>query len=198
MVAEHASATEAQQSEARQRLIDVAEALFYRKGIRAVGVDEVIAAAQVAKATLYRHFGSKEQLVNAYLERRGRFSRTKLTESSACSDDPREQILEAFRDLEKNLENPSFRGCAFLLAVSEHGELESVRSISRDHKLFVRDHFATLAQKAGLSDPLFADQLALIYEGALATIVVRPDAHPGSTALALVRSLLGTFGGGQR
>jgi AcrR family transcriptional regulator len=174
----------------RQRLIDVAEALFYRKGIRAVGVDEIIAEAQVAKATLYRHFAGKEQLIAAYLNQRSSFSRSKLTESAARSVDPQEQILDAFRALENNLENPSFRGCAFLLAVSEHGELETVRAIGQEHKLFVRDHFATLAVQASISAPLIAEQLALIYEGALATIVVRPDASPGHTAIKLVEGLL--------
>ncbi len=178
------------QGNARQRLIETAEALFYQRGIRAVGVDEIIAEAKVAKATLYRLFGGKEQLILAYLARRGAFARARLSASATQSSYPAEQILDAFRALEHNVENPNFRGCAFLLAVSEHGELESVRTVGRDHKLFVRDHFAALAKSAGISDADIAEKLALIYEGALATAVVRPEARSGKTALSLVKTLL--------
>lgn len=173
-----------------QHILTIAADLFYHKGIRAVGVDEIIAAAKVAKATLYRHFPSKERLIEAYLVQRSTYARARLDESATLSSDAKQQIVDAFGALDQNLSSPNFRGCAFLLAVSEHGDLASVREISEQHKLYVRNHFAKLASKAGLADH-YADQLALIYEGALATIVVRPNAAPGETAIALVKTLIG-------
>src|SRR3989449_9735903 len=95
-----------------ERILAAADGLFYAKGIRAVGVDAVAAAAGVSKRTLYNHYPSKDALIAAYLQ--GRFKHI------APSDAPaREQILGAFDRLERMFADGSFRGCPYVNAVTE-------------------------------------------------------------------------------
>ncbi|HEY0213809.1 MAG TPA: TetR/AcrR family transcriptional regulator [Paenirhodobacter sp.] len=150
-------------------ILDVAGGLFYREGIRAVGIDRIILEADIAKATLYRHFRSKEDLVLAYLEGRHTAVMAGLDEVLAKYPDPRAQIAEIFERLYIKAGNPEFRGCAFGLAVAEHGESERIVGLARMHKSAVAEVLNGIAHRAGLQQ---ADQigrhLALLYDGALA------------------------------
>ena len=156
------------------QILSAAGALFYREGIRAVGIDRIIEEAKVAKATLYRHFPSKDHLVAAYLEdRHNRVIRSLREVLDAPT--PRHQIQLIFERLYEKADSPEFRGCAFALAVAEHGDSERVVSIARKHKKTVRDIFLTIMSEAdaGLESP--AAHLSLLYEGALATVAVERD-----------------------
>jgi len=181
---------ERRRDDVMRHILRVGSDLFYRKGIRAVGIEEIIREADVAKATLYRHFPSKEALVIAYLENRSTFALDRLRRSGDGIDQPRARILGAFAALDSNLANPEFRGCAFLMATSEHGETAAVREVSVRHKLAVLAYFNTLATQAGITDAALPRRLALVYEGALATAAIRPDADAGRTALDMADLLL--------
>ena len=94
---------------ARERIVDTASGLFYEHGTRNVGVDRVIAESAVAKATLYAHFPSKDDLVVAYLQKADRAWRGKLeTAANAAGDDPRDQLVGLF----DALSTAGARGCA--------------------------------------------------------------------------------------
>ena len=156
-------------------ILDAAGTLFYREGIRAVGIDRIIEEAKVAKATLYRHFPSKDHLVAAYLEARHERVIQSLHEVLSAPTSPREQIRSIFERLYEKADSPDFRGCAFALAVAEHGDSEKVSSVARLHKSMVRDVFAAVLAKAASTSDLAAAHLSLLYEGALATVAVGRD-----------------------
>lgn len=157
------------------QILTAAGTLFYREGIRAVGIDRIIEEANVAKATLYRHFPSKDHLVAAYLQARHERVIRSLQEVVDAAMAPREQIELIFERLYEKADSPEFRGCAFALAVAEHGDSERVVSVARTHKAMVRNIFATIMAKSGVHPEQAAAHLALLYEGALATVAVGRD-----------------------
>lgn len=162
----------------RDEILNVAGVLFYNEGIRAVGIDRIIEKANVAKATLYRHFPSKDHLVAAYLEQRHHRVMQSLQEVLTLVDRPRDQIRTVFERLFEKADSPEFRGCAFALAVAEHGDSDRVVGVARQHKQAVRTLLETIMTAAGVTAPQPAAHLALLYEGALATVAVarKPDA----------------------
>ena len=158
-----------------EQILSVAGSLFYREGIRAVGIDRIIEEASIAKATLYRHFPSKDHLVAAYLEERHERVIRSLEEVTDTIDTPRQQIAAIFERLFDKADSPEFRGCAFALAVAEHGDSERVVSVARKHKSSVKAIFETIAAKAGITNRQVAAHFALLYEGALATVAVNRE-----------------------
>lgn len=183
-----------------EQILSVASDLFYREGIRAVGIDRIIEEASVAKATLYRHFPSKDHLVAAYLNERHERVIASLEEALEAVQQPRDQIGIIFHRLFEKAESPDFRGCAFALAVAEHGESERVVSVARKHKQTVLDVFRRIvSQPEGRANEAATRQaslhLALLYEGALATIAVNRDPQAAlvarDCALALFDNLYG-------
>ncbi|MFK3777662.1 TetR/AcrR family transcriptional regulator [Agrobacterium sp. NPDC089420] len=159
------------------QILTAAGALFYNEGIRAVGIDRIIEEAKVAKATLYRHFPSKDHLVAAYLQDRHDRVIHSLQDVLTATTDPREQIRAIFERLYEKADSPEFRGCAFALAVAEHGDSERVITVARTHKRMVRDIFQAVMSKAEVRPDQAASHLSLLYEGALATVAVGRDPH---------------------
>ncbi|TWB49029.1 TetR family transcriptional regulator [Rhizobium sp. ERR 922] len=159
-----------------------AGALFYREGIRAVGIDRIIDETKVAKATLYRHFPSKDHLVAAYLKDRHERVVRSLDAVFAEAANPRDQLNLIFERLHEKADSPEFRGCAFALAVAEHGDSERVVAVARNHKATVRHLFASLMTRAGVEAVQPAAHLCLLYEGALATVAVGRDPQAVLTA----------------
>lgn len=169
-------------SEISEQIVNVAGALFYRQGIRAVGIDRIIAETSIAKATLYRHFPSKDHLVAAYLTQRHARVIGALNEVTRAIEQPRDQIAAIFESLFAKVDSPEFRGCAFALAVAEHGDSERVVSVAREHKRAVRAIFKAIMLRAGATSEQPAAHLALLYEGALATVAV--DRDPNAVLVA--------------
>ncbi|MDH7803927.1 MULTISPECIES: TetR/AcrR family transcriptional regulator [unclassified Rhizobium] len=159
------------------QILTAAGALFYNEGIRAVGIDRIIEEAKVAKATLYRHFPSKDHLVAAYLQDRHDRVIRSLQDVLTATTDPRDQLRVIFERLYEKADSPEFRGCAFALAVAEHGDSERVVTVARTHKRMVRDIFEAVMSKAGVRPDQAASHLSLLYEGALATVAVGRDPH---------------------
>lgn len=164
------------------RILASAGALFYREGIRAVGIDRIIEDTNVAKATLYRHFPSKDHLVAAYLQERHQRVIHSLEEVLGETRDPRDQLELIFERLHEKANSPEFRGCAFALAVAEHGDSERVVTIARAHKAAVSRLFGALTESARIAGEQAAAHLSLLYEGALATVAVGRDPKAVLTA----------------
>lgn len=162
-------------SAARQHILEVANDLFYREGIRAVGVDTIVEQSGVGKATLYRHFPSKDALIAAYLEERDHLYWKQLNEVIAQHEGaPRAQLLAVVDRVIERMKEPAYRGCVFLNALAEFSEpdhLAHQQAIEHKHKL--RSLLSQLGQQAGASDPeILADQLSLVLNGALALVPV--------------------------
>src|ERR1700722_7277764 len=104
---------------ARERLLDAANELFYAEGVHTVGIDRVIDRAGVAKASLYNTFGSKDELVKAYLEGRHAAMATRITGYLERYTDPRDRLLGVFEAQAELFNEPTFRGCAFVSASAE-------------------------------------------------------------------------------
>src|SRR3954467_4720913 len=104
---------------ARERLLAAADELFYAEGVHTVGIDRIIERAGVAKASLYSSFGSKEELVRAYLEGRHERRRTRVLDGLARFDNPGDGLLGVFDVLAEVASQPNYRGCAFYNANAE-------------------------------------------------------------------------------
>lgn len=160
---------------ARERLIDAAIRLFGDEGIRATGIDRLLAEAGVAKMSLYKHFKSKDDLVLAALRRKDQLFRETFLALLATRRDPRARLLGVFDAQEKWFARPGFRGCLFLNAASELPEGGCpARQAVAEHKAWVHDQLRTLSREAGADDDL-ADQLMLLFEGAIARAYVTGD-----------------------
>ncbi|MFE2932024.1 TetR/AcrR family transcriptional regulator [Streptomyces sp. NPDC059221] len=114
------SENENRPSEARSRLLNTAGRVFYAEGIHAVGVDRIIAEAQVTRATFYRHFPSKETLIVAYLNEADRAIRDQVDTAVAAGLPAAETIRRVSTYIAQGIRSPGFRGCAFLNAVAEY------------------------------------------------------------------------------
>lgn len=172
------------------KILSVASDLFQREGIRVIGVDRIILEAEIAKATFYRHFPSKEDLVLAYLGERHLRVMAGFARARVDHDTPRAQIAGIFGRLREKAEDPGFRGCAFALAVAEHGESARIGALARRHKEAVTEALEAIASRARLADPeRVARHLALLYDGALAGRAVGGGTAPmrdaGEAALLL-------------
>ena len=116
---------------ARERLLAAANELFYAEGVQTVGIDRIIERAGVAKASLYNLFGSKEELVAAYLASRHDHTTSRLTEAIGGVDEPRQKILAVFDAQAQQYEQPEFNGCAFIAASTEAPSRRSRRASRR-------------------------------------------------------------------
>src|SRR5271166_3664512 len=124
---------------ARERIVATAGRLFYAEGVRAVGIDRVIAEAVVAKATLYAHFASKDELVVAYLERVDEVWRAELEAAAAAAGgDPRAQLVGVFDAVRSACARDGYAGCGFLNAAAEYRAGTAPRQVVMRHKAGVR------------------------------------------------------------
>jgi AcrR family transcriptional regulator len=181
-----------QRASARERLLAAANELFYAEGVQTVGIDRIIERAGVAKASLYNLFGSKEELVAAYLASRHDATTSKLTAAIDQVDNPRQKILAVFATQAQQYEQPDFHGCAFIAASSEAPEGGLVEHAADQFRAWIRAMFTDLAEQAGAPDPVtLGRQLHFIYDGA--GLAGRMDHHePGiaPSARAAVEALL--------
>jgi AcrR family transcriptional regulator len=179
--AEAATATKGDRLGARERLLDAAGRLFYAEGVHTVGIDRIIDEAGVAKASLYKTFGSKEALIQAYL--RDRHDRTARRTAAAVArvDDPREKILAVFDAQAQTVAQPGYRGCAFVAASAEAPAGGAIDDASRAFRTWLRSTLVELARAAGAPDPeALARTLHALYDGV--SVSVRMDHDPSITA----------------
>lgn len=153
---------------ARTRILEAAAELFYREGIRAVGIDAVIAHSGVAKMSLYRNFAGKDELVAAFLEYRDQIYWAWWDKVTARHPgDAQGQIRAIFEAVGKRTANPDYRGCPFINTAVEFPDLDHPgRIVALANKLELRKRLRGLAEMAGAHDPaMLADQLLLLIEG---------------------------------
>ncbi|MBD1550541.1 TetR/AcrR family transcriptional regulator [Pseudomonas typographi] len=159
----------------REHILDVAEELFYAQGTRAVGIDRIIAEADIAKATLYAHFNSKHALILAYLQRRSDRVLGFMGDTihATAGESAKSVVMAMFDVLQHNtgVDSP-FRGCAFMLAVAENAGDEPIRNIAISHKQAVSELFRSVIGADTPGAQRLAEQIALCYEGALSTIAI--------------------------
>ena len=170
-------------SEARARLLHTASALFYAEGIHAVGVDRVIVAAGVTRATFYRHFPSKDDLVVAYL--RGVDQATRAAAGDVAGEPRLRRLVGAMGEM---VCAPGFRGCAFINAAAEFPDPASpVHRAVAAHRAWLTDLFRTDLATAGHPDPTgAAAHLMMLRDGAM---VAGYLADPGQARATLGRGL---------
>ena len=165
------SLTGATPRDARERILETAYELFSRNGIRAVGVDRVIAESGVAKMTLYRHFGSKDELVLEFLRRREqRWTQEWLqAEVERRTDDPAERLLAIFDVFDAWFRTEDFEGCAFINVLLELADrTSSVRKATIVHLATIRSFLQGLASDAGVADPEdFARSWHILMKGSI-------------------------------
>ena len=169
---------------ARERLLAAANELFYEEGVHTVGIERVLERAGVAKASLYSTFGSKEDLVQAYLQARAERRRRRISERIARHPDARSRILAIFELLGELAAEPTFRGCAFYNASAEGPRKETkVSRIGTDQRNWTQALFTELARDAGAPDPdRLGRRLVVLYDGAMAGASM--DRNPGPPAVA--------------
>jgi AcrR family transcriptional regulator len=177
------------QDSGRERLSRAAYELFSREGVRAVGVDAVIAKAGTAKMTLYRNFPSKDDLIIEFLRRREQlWTREWLeAESTRRGQNPREQLLAIFDAFSEWFGRPDFEGCSFLTTMIEINDREHpVHQAAVGHLANIRGYIGKLAAEAGISDiDSFTRQWHILMKGAIMA------AHEGDTAAAARAQKLG-------
>ncbi len=178
----------------RDRLLAAANELFYQEGIHTVGIERVLERAGVAKASLYSTFGSKDELVRAYLLARHERRQARINARIARYEDPREKILAIFDLIAELAAEPNFRGCAFMRARSEGPAGETrVTQVCTDTRGWTRGLYTDLARAAGVTDPEeVGERLMLLYDGAMVGAAMDGGAAAAKVARAMAEELLDT------
>lgn len=184
----------ANKSDARQRIVETAERLFYAEGVRAVGIDRIIADAEVAKMSLYNHFPSKDDLILAVLQyREEKFDSMFESWISRHVSKGMDRLEAFFAALKDWFESPGFRGCMFINARVELADAKHPASkFSAFHKARFHKMLETIIKEsAGMkSAETFAPAISLLVEGAIVTAVMAQSSESADVAreaaLALV------------
>jgi len=164
---------------ARSRLIETATELFYQEGIRAVGIDTVVARSGVSKSSLYRTFASKDELIAAFAEEENRrFWRWWDEIIQRHAGEPRRQITALLEGIGDQIASPQFRGCPFINLATEFPDRQHPgTAIACTNKREMRRRLRALARALGARDPhRLGDQLALVIDGSYGhAVTLGPD-----------------------
>jgi len=155
-------------SDPRERILEVADRFFYAEGVRATGTEKIMSISEVAKATFYRHFESKDALVRAYLDRRDRAFWEYLFSPALP-----EGIREALVKIERMVNLPEVTGCPFLRIASEYPDTahEFHRRVI-EHKDKLHDYLAELLKPYPIDTNAAAASILAVIDGALSTRMV--------------------------
>jgi AcrR family transcriptional regulator len=176
---------------ARDRLLAAAGELFYEQGVHTVGIDRVIERAGVAKASLYNTFGSKEELVRAYLQSRHEATRERITAGLADYSGPRERLIGIFEIQSAAVAAADYRGCPFVSASAESSPDGCVRPQSDAPRAWRRELFTDLAEQAAIPNPqALARKLTLLYDGTMIAAWMDRDPAAGETAVSIATTLV--------
>jgi AcrR family transcriptional regulator len=182
----------ARRSEARDRLLAAATELFYSEGINTVGVDRIVAAANVTLATFYRHFPSKEDLVVGYLEGVHEHFAGQAAALDAKGLEGREQLTAIGEEVVAEIGSPGYRGCAFLNAASEFEDPESpVRRVVQRHREWFYERLRRAFKEAGHDRPgNAARHFVMLRDGAVAAAYLDSAAAAQRNFRNVVKGLL--------
>ena len=175
-------------TEVRDRILATASDLFYKQGIRAVGVDLVVEKAGVAKTSLYRHFRTKDDLVVAFLQRMDHdFWHTWDTVTAQHADDARAELHAQLDWIGERAGQPDYRGCPQLNIAAEFPEVDHpARKLATAHKRELRRRLKVIAERLHCAAPdALAGQLAVLINGAF---VSTPLYEPGEATMLLQRA----------
>lgn len=179
----------------RAAIVQVATGVLYERGLDGAGIAELCARAGVSKETLYRHFGTKDGLIEAVLQARSdRVTRWLRDAADAAGGDPARQLAAVFDALDRWYAEPGFRGCAIVNAAAQH-HADPARSIARRHLAGLLELLTAIAARAGAaSSAALGRQLLMLVEGA--TVVadhhdLRAAPHAKLAALTLLRASSG-------
>jgi AcrR family transcriptional regulator len=183
-------ATTTAKPSARERLLAAADELFYREGVQSVGIDRIVQHAGVAKASLYNLFGSKEALVQAYLDARHANTMTQIERTLPRFRTPRERLLGVFDAQGQVFTEPGFNGCAHMTASAEAQPGSPTECAVDRSRQWTRTLFTDLAREAGVADAEgLARQLHLLYDGAGISARMDHDPSAATTARAAAATL---------
>ena len=158
-------------SEARSRLLNTALKIFYAEGIHSVGIDRIVAEAQVTRATLYRHFPGKDDLIVSYLREADRAIRSQV-DTVLARDIPAPDALRAVAgSIAEGIRSPGFRGCAFLNAAAEYPDpAHPVHQAVLAHRQWFSHMITELLARIGdaPAEPA-ARHVVMLRDGAMAT-----------------------------
>jgi len=191
------SATETRPSEARLRLLTTASKIFYAEGIHSVGVDRIIGEAQVTRATFYRHFPGKEDLVLAYLQAADQMIRDQVDTATATAGMSAPDALRAIAaTIAQGIQSPGFRGCAFLNAVAEYPDpAHPVHQAVLAHRQWFLEtiKFLMASIKETKAEPA-AQHFVMLRDGAMASGCLFDPALVCETFLRGIDGLVRTHG----
>ncbi|MGI5488582.1 TetR/AcrR family transcriptional regulator [Microtetraspora malaysiensis] len=175
----------------RATILETATAVLYERGLDGIGVAELCTRIGVSKETLYRHFGTKDGLVEAMLEARSeRLTHWLARAVTAAGDDPRDQLAAVFDALQCWYDDPAFRGCAMLNAAAQH-HVEAVRAITARHLDRYLELLTGIADRAGAPHPhLLGRQLLMLVEGATVVAAHQDRVSAGEHARQAALTLL--------
>ncbi len=178
---------------ARERLLAAANELFYEEGVHTVGIDRVIEHAGVAKGSLYNTFGSKDELIHAYLKGRHERIAERITRALESYDTPRDRLLGVFEAQGRSHAETGYRGCAFARASAESHPGDLVEQAADAYRRWVRALLTELAAQAGVPEPeILARQLHLLYDGSGQSARMDHDPAAAGAARAAAATLLDT------
>jgi AcrR family transcriptional regulator len=154
----------------REQILSTASELFYREGVHAVGIDTIIAQAGVAKSSLYRHFGSKDELIAAYVQSEDDAFWQQWDRVVAPHQNAHDALLALVQWIGTKIGSPDYRGCPQLNVVAEFpDETHPARRIATNHKAELRRRLTELARRLAVPEPeQVGDQLWLLIDGAFA------------------------------
>jgi AcrR family transcriptional regulator len=178
---------------AADRIRKTARELFYREGIRAVGVDEIVSRAGVTKPSLYRSFSSKDELAAAYLrDYDGEFWARFNHSAEKHPNDPKAQILDYIRGLGQRAQRDDYRGCGLTNACVEYpAQGHPARAVAEDHKQRLRTRLTEMAKGMGARrPPVLADGLLLLIEGIFVTGQLFGDRGPAMHAAEIAETMI--------
>ncbi|MEU1470189.1 TetR/AcrR family transcriptional regulator [Streptomyces sp. NPDC005761] len=182
----------------RERLVEAARDLTYTHGVH-VGVDAILRQADVARRSLYQHFGGKDGLIAEVLRSHPAHARY-VEVMDGTGDDPRARVLAVFDELEVITRRPGFHGCRYTSAdVALTDPAHPAHAEVRAFKDGLHELFAAELTRHGHPDPESgADQLLVLIDGTLAHAVTRPDAHPALAARGMAEMVLDRAAGPRR
>lgn len=185
---------------ARERILDTALKLFLRDGFHATGVDTIVREANVAKMTLYKHFQSKDILIEEVLKKRDDDWLASLeVYLKENANTPRQKLLAIFDSLELWFSQEDFYGCAFINAATEHSNEQArgrILSLCSEHKAKITQLIHQLATAAQLKKPKeLAEELSLIIEGAIVLALIHQDPEIAQKARKTAKDLISQHAG---
>nr|WP_319000082.1 TetR/AcrR family transcriptional regulator [Pseudomonas lalkuanensis] len=179
-------------SEVREKLLETTEDLIYRNGIHATGMDLLVKTSGVSRKSIYKYFGTKDELVAEVLKRRDERWMDWFRTEVERAETPEARLLEIFSVLKGWFESSGFRGCAFINTAGETGDPQDpVRLVAKEHKEKLLEFVKEICQQYGAADPdALARQLLVLIDGAITVAHVLGDFNSADSAKEVMRTLL--------